>query len=192
MRPRLIIGVVALLAAALAAPAAHAATEVRQVRVPVSASPTTPPGTMALDFAFKNKRANKRKFTPRQLTRIAFSEAPLQCFNSAGTGITRLLLTTTLQTTVKVTKAAQPSGKKPKPNRFAFRFAYSFQAFTGTLRGTIDRSNHGPGACGPRAPSRSPTWKRTRNTGIAPRTASTNGAVCPSVVCFNSRLRCRR
>ncbi len=144
MRPRLIIGVVALLAAALAAPAAHAATEVRQVRVPVSASPSTPPGTMALDFTFKNKRGNKRKFTPRQLTRIAFSEAPLQCFNSAGTGTTRLLLTTTLQTTIKLTKAAQPAGKKPKSNRFAFRFAYTFQAFTGTVRGTIDRSNHGP------------------------------------------------
>ena len=144
MRTRLITGVVALAATALAAPAAHAATEVRQVRVPVSASATTPPeGTMALDFAFKNKRTSKGKFTPRQLTRIAFSQVPLDCFNAAGTGTTRLLLTTTLETTVKMTKAPQPGGKKPKPNRFAFRFAYTFQAFTGTLRSTIDRSNHG-------------------------------------------------
>jgi hypothetical protein len=143
MRPRLIIGAVVLLAAALGAPAAHAATEIRQVRVPVSSSPSTPPGTMALDFSFKNKRADKRKFTPRQLTRIALWQAPLLCFNSAGTGTTRLLLTTTLQTTIKLTKAVQPSGKKPKPNRFAFRFAYTFQAFNGTVRGTIDRANHG-------------------------------------------------
>jgi hypothetical protein len=145
MRPRPIIGVaVMLLAAALAVPAAHATTQVRQVRVPVSSSSTTPPGTMALDFSFKNNRANKRKFTPRQLTRIAFSQAPLQCTNSAGTGTTQLLLTTTLQTRIKLTKAAQPSGKKPKPGRFAFRFAYSFQDFKGTLRGTIDRANHAP------------------------------------------------
>ena len=33
---------------------------------------------------------------------------------------------------------------KPKPNRFAFRFSYDFQTFTGTLRGTIDKANHGP------------------------------------------------
>ena len=69
---------------------------------------------------------------------------PLQCFNGAGTGTTRLALTTTFQTTVKLTKAPQPAGKKPKPNRFAFRFSYDFQTFTGTLRGTIDKANHGP------------------------------------------------
>jgi hypothetical protein len=145
MRPRLVIGMTALLVAALVAPAAQAATQLRQVRVPISTSATTPPtGTLSLDFVFKNKRANKRKFTPRQLTRIDFAQVPLQCMNSAGTGTTQLQLTTNLQPSVKLTKAPNPSGKKPKPKRFAFRFAYAFTAFNGTLRGTIDRANHGP------------------------------------------------
>jgi hypothetical protein len=145
MRPRLVIGMTALLVAALVAPSADAATQLRQVRVPISTSATTPPtGTLSLDFVFKNKRANKRKFTPRQLTRIDFAQVPLQCFNSAGTGTSQLPLTTTLQTIVKLTKAPNPSGKKPKPDRFAFRFAYTFPSFSGTLRGTIDRANHGP------------------------------------------------
>jgi hypothetical protein len=145
MRSRLVIGLTVLLVAALAPPSAHAATQLRQVRVPISTSITTPPtGTLTLDFLFKNKRTSKAKFTPRQLTRIDFAQVPLQCFNSAGTGTTQLALTTTLQTAIKLTKAPNPAGKKPKPNRFAFRFAYSFQTFTGTLRGTIDRANHGP------------------------------------------------
>lgn len=146
MRSRLIIGgFAALLVAALIAPAAQGATQLRQVRVPISTTITTPPtGTLTLDFVFKNKRADKRKFTPRQLTRIDFAQVPLQCFNSAGTGTTQLPLTTTLQTSVKLTKAPNPSGKKPKPNRFAFRFSYVFPSFTGTVRGTIDKPNHGP------------------------------------------------
>jgi hypothetical protein len=145
MKSRVLIGLLAVLVLALAAPAAHAATQLRQVRVPISASATTPPtGTMALDFVFKNKRSSKRKFTPRQLTRIDFAQVPLQCMNSSGTGTSQLLLTTTLQTSIKLTKAPNPSGKKPKPGRFAFRFAYSFSGFSGTLRGTIDRANHGP------------------------------------------------
>jgi hypothetical protein len=145
MRSRLVIGFAALLVTALVAPTAHAATQLRQVRVPISTSPTTPPtGTLTLDFAFKNKRSSKGKFTPRQLTRIDFAQVPLQCMNNAGTGTSQLLFTTTLQTSVKLTKAAQPAGKKPKPHRFAFRFAYDFQTFSGTLRGTIDKANHGP------------------------------------------------
>jgi hypothetical protein len=144
MRTGLIIGVAALLAMAVASPA-QAATQLRQIRVPISTSITTPPtGTLTLDIVFKNKRADKREFTPRQLTRIDFAQVPLQCFNGAGTGTTQLALTTTLQTSVKLTKAPNPSGKKPKPNRFAFRFSYVFTGFTGTLRGTIDKANHGP------------------------------------------------
>lgn len=148
MRSRLIIGgLAALLVAALIAPAAQGATQLRQVRVEISPPTTTPPtpaGTLTLDFIFKNKRATKRKFTPRLLTRIDFSRVSLTCMNAAGNGTTRLDLTTTMQTAVKLTKAPQPSGKKPKPNRFAFRFFHSFPTFTGTLRGTIDRANHGP------------------------------------------------
>jgi hypothetical protein len=145
MRRRLLIGLAAALVAFLIAPGAHAATQLRQVRVPISTSITTPPtGTLTLDFIFKNSRADKRKFTPRQLTRIDFAQVPLQCFNGAGTGTTQLQLTNTLQTSLKLTKAPNPSGKKPKPNRFAFRFSYTFPTFTGTVRGTIDKANHGP------------------------------------------------
>ncbi len=190
MRTRLITGVVALLAAALAAPAAHAATEVRQVRVPVSASATTPPeGTMALDFAFKNKRTSKRKFTPRQLTRIAFSQVPLDCFNAAGTGTTRLLLTTTVETTVKMTKAAQPGGKKPKPNRFAFRFAYTFQAFTGTLRGTIEPVE--PRVQALAVPGNPPNHRPRRGPGtqgLHQQRPQAMGRSARHFVCLNSRL----
>jgi hypothetical protein len=103
-----------------------------------------PGGTLTLDFPFKNKRTTKRKFTPRQLTRIDFAQVRLECMNAAGNGTTVLLLTTTMQTAVKVIKAPQPAGKKPKPNRYAFRFSYSFPTFTGSLRGTIDKANHGP------------------------------------------------
>lgn len=147
MRPGLIIGLVALLVAALIAPTADAATQVRQVNVPIGGSPITPTppsGTLTLDFAFKNKRADKRKFTPRQLTRIDFAQVPLLCMNNAGTGTSRLLLTTSMQTSIKLTKTPNPSGKKPKTRRFAFRFTHDFPSFTGTLRGTIDKPNHGP------------------------------------------------
>jgi hypothetical protein len=146
MRSRLIVGGFAtLLAATLIAPTAHAATQLRQVQVPIpDTMPPTQVGTLTLEFSFKNKRASEHKFTPRQLTRIDFAQVPLSCMNAAGTGTTRLLLTTAMQTAVKVTKAAQPAGKKPKPNRYAFRFSYNFPTFTGTLRGTIDKANHGP------------------------------------------------
>jgi hypothetical protein len=144
MRPRLVIGLAALLVAALIAPSAQGATQIRQVRVPVGNSSATPPGTLTLDFVFKNKRSSKQKFTPRQLTRIDFAQVPLSCMNAAGTGTTQLIFATTFQTAVKLIKAPQPAGKKPKPNRYAFRFSYDFQTFTGTLRGTIDKPNHGP------------------------------------------------
>ncbi len=147
MRSRFVIGLAALLVAALVAPSAHAATQLRRVQVPIPASASTPPtpsGTLSLDFVFKNKRSSKRKFTPRQLTRIDFAQVPLLCTNASANGTSRLLLTTILNTGVKLTKAPNPSGKRPKPGRYAFRFAFSFQTFMGTLRGTIDKPNHGP------------------------------------------------
>ncbi|HEY7266483.1 MAG TPA: hypothetical protein VH501_02205 [Solirubrobacterales bacterium] len=144
MRSRLAIGLATLLVAALIAPTAHAATQIRQVRVSIDDSSATPPGTLSLDFAFKNKRTSKRKFTPRQLRRIDFAQVPLSCMNAAGTGGSTLLFTSAMQTAVKLTKAPQPAGRKPKPNRFAFRLSYNFQAFVGTLTVTIDKPNHGP------------------------------------------------
>jgi hypothetical protein len=69
--------------------------------------------------------------------------------NDPGQGTSRLSFTRTLDVAVKVTKAPQPAGKKPKPGRYAFRFSYTFTDFSGTVRGTIDKPNRGKK---PRAP----------------------------------------
>ena len=79
MRPALITGIASLLAVALLAPAAQAATQVREVHyewpVPTAGVPGTPSeGAITLDFIFKNTRSNKKRFTPRLLTRIAFEQ----------------------------------------------------------------------------------------------------------------------
>jgi hypothetical protein len=66
---------------------------------------------------------------------------PLRCANNPGEATSQLLLTRTLDVAVKLMKAPPPSAKKPKPGRYAFRFAYSFADFDGTLRGTIDKPN---------------------------------------------------
>ncbi len=147
MRTRLLIGLGTALVLALSATTARAATQVRQVQFEIPGpfmTPNAPGGTLTLDFVFQNKRSDKRKFTPRRLTRIDFSQVRLSCMNAAGNGTTTLLLTSTMQTAVKVVKAPQPAGKKPKPNRYAFRLSYSFPTFTGTLAATIDKPNHGP------------------------------------------------
>ena len=114
MTGRLLIAVLAaLLGSVLIAPAAHGATQVRRVQVAVpgpASTPPTPAGTLSLDFVFKNKRATKRKFTPRQLTRIDFSQVPLLCFGpNNSTSI--LLFTRTFSTQVKVKKLPNPSGR---------------------------------------------------------------------------------
>jgi hypothetical protein len=144
MKSRLAIGVVALLAIGLVAPIADAATQLRRVQVPIPGSatnPPSPPGTLTLDFVFKNKRTSKRKFTPRQLTRIDFAQVPLSCANEPGEPASVLFFNTTLNTNVKLTKVPPPGGKKPKPGRYAFRFSYVFPTFTGTLGSTIDKPN---------------------------------------------------
>jgi hypothetical protein len=147
-----IIGLVSLLALALVVPAAGAATRLRQVQVEIGGSPippSPPPGTLTMRFVFKNTPQRKRKFTPRLLTRIDFSNVPLSCENGQGTGTSQLLFTRTIDVSVKLKKVPPPSGKPPKPGRFAFRFAYTFTDFSGTLGSTIDKSNRAPK---PRAP----------------------------------------
>ena len=146
MKRALITGLISLFALAMMAPAAQGATRIRQVQVELNSSAQTPPtpaGTLTLRFVFKNKRSAKHKFTPRQLIRIDFSKVPLLCANSPTDGTSRLLLTSTLDVRVKLIKAAPPRTNQPKPGRYAFRFAYSFPAFSGTLRGTIDKRDHG-------------------------------------------------
>ena len=76
---------------------------------------------------------------------------PLLCYNAPinPTGTSQLLLTTTLETKVKLKKKAPLNPAKAKPGRYVFNFAYSFSAFTGTISGSIDKPN---GAAKPRIP----------------------------------------
>jgi hypothetical protein len=157
MRRVLITVFASLLAAALIAPAAQGATQFRQVRSEMTMPATSPggiiyvpAGRLTLDFVFKNTRSNKKKFTPRQLTRIAFESVPLSCSNAPvnPTGNSEFLLTTSLETKIKLEKVPHP---KPKPGKYAFRFAYSFPAFTGTIGGTIKKVTNAPKPRTPRA-----------------------------------------
>jgi hypothetical protein len=155
MRRAPISGIASLLAIALIGSTAQAATQVRQAQyewpVPTTGVPGTPSaGAITLDFIFKNKRAHKKKFTPRQLTRIAFSKLYLTCTDHM-TFTRQLFLTETFETKIKLKKAPAPHTNKPKPGRYAFRFAHSFPAFTGTIRGTIDKPNDRTGPTPPRA-----------------------------------------
>jgi hypothetical protein len=98
-----------------------------------------------LEFAFKNRRDNKHKFTPRQLTRIDLSQVPLTCTDTIEQHTYQSRLTRSLDVRVKLTNAPPPNGNKPKPGRYAFSFSYSFPDFpTGTLSGSINRPNRGP------------------------------------------------
>lgn len=157
MRRVLTAAFASLLAVALVAPMAEGATQFRQVETDMTMLATSPggiiqvpAGRLTLDFVFKNTRGNKKKFTPRQLTRIAFESVPLSCFNAPvnPTGTSQLLLTTTLGTSVKLEKIPNP---KAKPGKYAFRFAHSFRAFTGTFSGTIKKVTNGPKPRTPRA-----------------------------------------
>jgi hypothetical protein len=147
MKRALIMGLTSLLALALIAPAAQGATRIRQVQVPISSPTTTPPtpaGTLTLRFVFKNRPQTKRKFTPRQLILIDFSKVALSCSNTPGEATSQLLFTESFDVRVKLTRAPPPNTSKPKPGRYAFRFAYSFPTFSGSVRGTIDKPNRGP------------------------------------------------
>ncbi len=150
MRRVLIAVFTSLLAVALIAPAAQGATQSRQVQSEMTMPATSPQGVvqvpagrLTLDFVFKNTRGNKKKFTPRQLTRIAFESVPLSCSNAPvnSTGNSEFLLTTTLETKIKLEKVPH---SKPKPGKYAFRFAYGFPAFTGTISGTIKKVTNAP------------------------------------------------
>jgi len=146
IRRPLVLVFALLLVLALIVPAAQGATQVRQVQadlpLPVPGTPITikSGGTLTLDFVFKNTRRNKNRFTPRLLTRIDLSKVELTCTDHM-TFTNKLFLTQTFDTAVRVTKVPHPH---PKPGRYAFRFAYGFPGFTGSLTGTIDKVNGEP------------------------------------------------
>jgi hypothetical protein len=150
MKHALITGLISLFALALFAPATQGATRLRQVQVEIASvgqMPPRPPGLLTLEFAFKNRRDNKRKFTPRQLTRIDFSEVPLTCTQTIGNYTYQAALTMPLDVRANLTNVPPPNGNKPKPGRYAFTFTYLFAdptGITGTLSSTIDKPNRGP------------------------------------------------
>ena len=154
MKRALLTGLISLFALALFAPATQGATRLRQVQVEIASvgqMPPRPPGLLTLEFAFKNRRDQKHKFTPRQLTRIDFSEVPLNCSDVIEQNHYQVLLTMSLDVRVKLTNAPPPNGNRPKPGRYAFSFFYSLQGPSGfgspdigTLLGTIDKPNRGP------------------------------------------------
>jgi hypothetical protein len=139
MARALILGFVSLLALALICPAAEAASQLRHFQGDLSpvGAPLRSGGQIGFDVVFRNKRGAKRKFTPRQLVSVQIEQMPLSCTNSPGQGGAEAVLTTTLQTQVKVTKQPPPVARKPKANRYSFRFAAGFSGFTGTLSGKI-------------------------------------------------------
>lgn len=128
-----------LLALLLFAPSAQAASQLRHFRGDLSpvGAPLRGGGQIDFDVVFKNKRAAKRKFTPRQVITVQTEEMPLSCTNAPGQGGAEGILTTTIQTQVKVTKQPPPVARKPKANRYSFRFATGFSGFTGTFSGKI-------------------------------------------------------
>ena len=133
-----------LLPLALLAPAANGATQLRRVQVEVTQAGFTPPpvpGKLTLDFTFKNKRGSKKKFTPRQLTRVDFANVPLTCANghTSSPGTTQLIYNATFAPGAKFKKVPPP--KHPKPGRYSFRFSYAFPGLLGTIGGTIDKPN---------------------------------------------------
>jgi hypothetical protein len=143
MRRALITGIASLLAMALIAPGAGAATQVRHFQAdlsPVGAPPQNG-GQIGLDIVFKNKRSTPRKFTPRQLTVVDIVDMPMTCTNNPGQGNTATTLTTTIHTQAKLTKQPPPSGGKPKARRYSFKLATGFTEFMGTLRGKVFKRN---------------------------------------------------
>jgi hypothetical protein len=137
MRRTPIIGIASLLTAALIAPTAEAASQVRHFQAnlqPVGAPPQQDGGQIGLDIVFKNKRSTPRKFTPRQLTVVDIANMPVTCRNSPGN--TATTLTRTIQTQVKLTNPPPPNGK-PKANRYSYKFATGFTEFTGSLSGKV-------------------------------------------------------
>jgi hypothetical protein len=139
MKRVLIASSASVVALLLTAPEAPAASQLRHLQgdlQPVGA-PQKPGGQIGFDVIFKNKRGAKKKFTPRQLVVIDIERMPLTCVNSPGQAGTEAILTTTIQTRVKVRKAPPPGPGKPKANRYSFKFATGFTGFTGAFSGKI-------------------------------------------------------
>jgi hypothetical protein len=109
-------------------------------------------GAIEFEAKFQNSAKNRKRYTPRRVTRIDFESVPLSCSNAGPPGpFTQLLLTRSLQTGIPVKAVPPPHSSKPKPGRYAFRFSHSFDGFAGTITATIDKPNQRKRGTPPRA-----------------------------------------
>jgi hypothetical protein len=142
MRRAVITGFASLLVVAVIPPAAQGATQVRHFQGDLA-----PPafvndgGELGLRILFKNKRSNRKRFTPRLLTLIDLERVPLRCAGPPGGPASQSFLTTSTETRVKLTKSPPPAGTSPKASRYSFNFRYSFTTFTGTIAGKVFKAN---------------------------------------------------
>ena len=126
---RMLITVFAsLLATVLIVPGAQGATKVRHFQGELSDVLGHDGGEIGLELVFKNKRSNKKRFTPRQLTLIDLERVPLRCEGPPPL-IEEAFLTTTMETRVKL--------RKSTIGRYSFKFLHSFPTFTGTIAGKV-------------------------------------------------------
>ena len=134
-----------VLAAALIAPTAHGATQIRQFEGDFAQLPQPVPeagGQISLEFVFKNTRGNKGKFTPRQLRVVGLADVPLRCMSSPSGPTESASLTTSIPTLIKLTKTPRaPSQARAKASRYSYSFSSSFSTLTGTLSGRVYKVN---------------------------------------------------
>ncbi len=152
MKRNLCSALLALLLAALLAAPAHGATKVRTYRGHMVVGINEDGGVIEFEAKFQNSRKNRKRFTPRLVTRIDFESVPLSCSNGGPPAPgTQLLLTRSLQTSIPVKSVPPPVAAKPKKGRYAFRFNHSFSEFAGTITATIDKPNNRKKGTLPRA-----------------------------------------
>ncbi|MGZ5359307.1 MAG: hypothetical protein ACXWZW_11000 [Solirubrobacterales bacterium] len=148
MRRLLTTGFASLLAVAVIAPAAQGATKVRHYRADISAG-----GTITLEIVFKNKRSERKLFTPRRVTRVSFESVPLTCANNPGGPTSQLQLTRSVQAKIVVQPAAPPDSK-PTKGRYRFIFAWFLPDLPSTISGKIDKPDKRKRGTPPRARGR--------------------------------------
>lgn len=139
----------ALLALALLVSGAQGATKIRHYRADVFAG-----GTITLEIVFKNRRGERRLFTPRRVTRVGFESVPLTCANDPGDPTSQLQLTRSVQAEIHVQPAGPPDAKSKK-GRYRFVFAAFLHdlPFT-TISGKIDKPDSRKRGTPPRARGR--------------------------------------
>ncbi len=144
----------ALLASLLALPA-QGATRFETFRAQMLLGPAQQDGgAVELRVKFRNTAGDKKRFTPRRITRVGFESVPLTCTNEPGDPSTSLQLTTSVQAEIGVSPAGPPNAAKPKKGRYAFVFGGVPDLPSTTISGKIDKPNKRKRGTPPRAHGR--------------------------------------